>query len=66
MHDEIHDILAFLRQHAPFRDLDEATLARVGAALDVRYCRAGTRIVEYGQPAQWWHIVRSGVVAVYR
>lgn len=66
MHDEIHDILAFLRQHAPFRDLDEATLARVGTAIDVRYCRAGTRIVEYGQPAQWWHIVRSGVVAVYR
>lgn len=66
MHDEIHDLLAFLRQHAPFRDLDEATLARVGVAIDVRYCRTGTRIVEYGQPAQWWHIVRSGVVAVYR
>ena len=66
MSDEIHDIHHFLRQHAPFSDLDDATLARVASSIDVRYCRAGTRIVEYGQPAQFWHIVRSGVVAVYR
>ncbi|MBA4264374.1 MAG: cyclic nucleotide-binding protein, partial [Comamonadaceae bacterium] len=66
MDDEQHDILSFLRQHAPFQELDEATLLRVGSAIDVRYCKAGTRIVEFGQEALFWHIVRSGVVEVYR
>lgn len=66
MSDEIHDIHTFLVQHAPFRDLDDDTLARVAAAIDVRYCRAGMRIVEYGQEALFWHIVRSGVVEVFR
>ena len=66
MSDEIQDIQAFLSQHAPFRELDRETLARVAGAIDVRYCRAGTRIVEYGQEAQSWHIVRSGVVEVFR
>lgn len=66
MEDERHDITSFLRQHAPFGDLDEPTLARIGAAIDVRYCKAGTRIVEFGQDARFWHIVRSGVVEVYR
>ncbi len=66
MSDEIQDIQAFLSQHAPFRELDRDTLARVAGAIDVRYCRAGTRIVEYGQEAQSWHIVRSGAVEVFR
>lgn len=66
MSDEIHDIRTFLAQHAPFRDLDDDTLTRVAGAIDVRYCRAGARIVEYGQAAEFWHIVRSGVVEVFR
>ena len=66
MDDEQHDIIRFLRQHAPFQELDEDTLVRVGGAIDVRYCKAGTRIVEFGQEALFWHIVRSGVVEVYR
>lgn len=66
MDDEQHDISGFLRQHTPFRDLDEDTLSRICRAIDVRYCKAGTRIVEFGEEAQFWHIVRSGVVEVYR
>lgn len=66
MNDEQHDIVGFLRQHAPFQELDEATLLRIGGAIDVRYYKAGTRIVEFGQEALFWHIVRSGVVEVFR
>lgn len=66
MQDEQHEIIGFLRQHLPFRELDEDTLQRVGRAMDVRYCKSGTRIVEFGQEAQFWHIVRSGVVEVFR
>jgi len=66
MQDEQFEILAFLRRLAPFAALDDATLRQVAQAVDVRYCRAGTRIVEFGQDAQWWHLVRSGVVEVFR
>ena len=66
MDDERIEIIDFLKRHAPFRELDEATLNRLGQAIDVRYCRAGTSIVEWGQPAAFWHIVRSGVVEVFR
>lgn len=66
MDDEQHDIAGFLRQHLPFRELDEEALQRVARAIDVRYCKAGTRIVEFGQDAQFWHIVRSGVVEIFR
>lgn len=66
MEDERHEIVGFLRQHAPFRELDEATLERIAAAIDVRYCKAGTQIVAFGQDALYWHIVRSGVVEVFR
>ncbi|WP_180683269.1 DUF294 nucleotidyltransferase-like domain-containing protein [Tepidicella baoligensis] len=66
MEDERHEIVGFLRQHAPFRELDEATLERIASAIDVRYCKAGTQIVAFGQDALFWHIVRSGVVEVFR
>ncbi len=66
MEDERHEIVGFLRLHAPFRELDEATLERIASAIDVRYCRAGTQIVVFGQDAIFWHIVRSGVVEVFR
>ena len=66
MDDERLEILDFLKRHPPFRELDDATLARVVSAIDVRYCKAGTSIVEFGQDAQYWHIVRSGSVEVFR
>lgn len=66
MQDEQHEIIGFLRQHPPFQELDEATLLRIGGAMDVRYVKAGSRIVEFGQDALFWHIVRSGVVEVFR
>ena len=66
MDDERLEILDFLKRHPPFRELDDATLAHVVNAIDVRYCKAGTSIVEFGQDAQYWHIVRSGSVEVFR
>ena len=66
MEDEQIEITGFLRQLEPFRELDEETLQRAARSVDVRYCKAGTRIVEFGQEARFWHIVRSGVVEVFR
>ena len=60
------EILDFLRAHPPFDELPEEVLQRVATAVDVRYYKAGEQIVEFGQPAEYWHVVRSGAVEVFR
>lgn len=66
MQDEQLEILDFLRRYPPFKDLPEETLHQVATSIDVRYFKAGSRIVEFGQEALAWHVVRSGAVEVYR
>jgi CBS domain-containing protein len=60
------EILDFLRAHPPFDALPDEVLQRVAAAIDVRYYKAGESIVEFGQVAEFWHVVRSGAVEVFR
>ena len=60
------EILDFLRAHPPFGELPEEVLQRVAGAVDVRYYKAGESIVEFGQVAEFWHVVRSGAVEVFR
>ena len=66
MQDEQLEILAFLRTRPPFEALPEALLHTLATSVDVRYCKAGSRITEFGDEAEWWFIVRSGVVEVFR
>lgn len=66
MHDEQFEILVFLRRQAPFKELPEETLRAVATSVDVRYFKAGTPIVTFGQEALAWHVVRSGAVEVFR
>lgn len=65
MQDEQLEILSFLQGHALFKDLPEQVQHTVAAATDVRYCKAGMQIVEFGEPAQFLHLVRSGAVEVF-
>lgn len=60
------EILDFLRSLEPFRELPEEALRRVAASVDVRYFKAGTRILEFGETASAWYLVRSGAVEIYR
>lgn len=60
------EILDFLRGHLPFNALPDEVLRRVVGAVDVRYFRAGSRILEFGQAAEAWYVVRSGAVEIYR
>ena len=60
------EILDFLRQRPPFSDLPEETLNTVAAAVDVRYFKAGSEITRFGEEAQYWYVVRSGAVEVFR
>ena len=65
MQDEQLEMLNFLQGHALFKELPEQVLHVVASATDVRYCKAGTQIVEFGEPAQFLHLVRSGAVEVF-
>jgi CBS domain-containing protein len=60
------EILDFLRGLPVFQGLPEDALQRAAAAVDVRYHAAGQHIIEFGDPAQYWFLLRSGAVEVYR
>jgi CBS domain-containing protein len=60
------EILDFLRGLPVLQGLPEEALQRAAAAVDVRYHPAGERILEFGDTAQNWFILRSGAVEVYR
>ena len=55
------EIAAFLRRHSPFSGLDEADLARVVEAVEVRTVPAGTVVlVEDGPPSTAFWVTREG------
>ena len=60
------EILDFLRRYPPFTDLPEETLHKVALAVDVRYFKAGSPIIQFGEDATSWYVVRSGAVEVFR
>jgi CBS domain-containing protein len=60
------EILDFLRGVPALGSLPDEALQRMACAVDVRYYPAGQRIVEAGDPAQYWFVLRSGAVEVYR
>ena len=70
MQDEQIEIAHFLRRLTPFAGLPpeqaQAVVEQVAATTDVAYFKAGADIVLFGAPARYWHVVRSGVVEVFR
>ncbi|SFX25594.1 DUF294 nucleotidyltransferase-like domain-containing protein [Marinospirillum alkaliphilum] len=63
---EVTEVLDFLQQHPPFSELPLEVLQEVASQIEVGYFRAGTRILEFGQPIDALHLIRSGSVEVYR
>jgi CBS domain-containing protein len=66
MQDEQLEILQFLQRQPSLAALPVDALRRVAATVDVRYFKAGSAIIEFGQPAESWYVVRSGAVEVFR
>lgn len=66
MQSEQLEILDFLQKHLPFRVLPEDALHHVARSVDVRYFKANTPILKFGEPALHWHVVRSGAVEIFR
>jgi len=61
----MQDVADFLKDHAPFSDLDAAALDRLAAGVEVEYFTAGTTIFEQGERAQdRVRVIRRGAVAL--
>ena len=66
MQPEHVEILEFLRGVAPLAQLPEDELTAIASQVEIRYFKAGSRILEWNQQVQHWHVVRSGAVEVHR
>ena len=61
----MHDVADFLKDHAPFSDLDAAALDRLAAGVEMEHFTAGTTIFEQGARAQdKVRVIRRGAVAL--
>jgi CBS domain-containing protein len=59
------EVTHFLRAHPPFDALDEHTVERVAAAVEVEFYRPGTTIFSQGaEPVEHLRVVRSGTVEI--
>jgi CBS domain-containing protein len=55
--------LAFLRQHHPFSELDDASLQQVAGALEIVFTASGdTLLTEGGPPADAVGVIRKGAL----
>lgn len=60
------EVLEFLKQHPPFNGLPEKTLSWVATEIEISYFKAGSQILIFDQAIDALHLVRSGVVEVFR
>lgn len=60
------EILNFLRQYSPFNQLPEEELQLAAQQTSVAYFRADTQILEFNQPIDALHVIRSGAIETYQ
>ncbi|CAM3832477.1 DUF294 nucleotidyltransferase-like domain-containing protein [Bordetella tumulicola] len=60
------EVIDFLLARSPFDALPRETLEHLAAAVDVCYYKSGEQIVEFGQASEFWYVIRSGAVEVFR
>lgn len=63
---ELLEIKNFLLKTPPFNELPEKALDELSHYVEIRYFRANTPILNYGDPIHCLYIVRSGVVELRR
>lgn len=66
MQAELIDIRNHLVQHSPFNDMPEELVNQLTASIEISYVRAGTQILETGQPSTHMYYLRSGAVEILR
>ena len=66
MQAELIDIRNHLIQHSPFNDMPEEVVNQLTTSIEISYVRAGTQILETGQPSTYMYYLRSGAVEIFR
>jgi len=66
MNVEQQEIVEFFQKHAPLNSLTQAQLQLVLANLEISYFKAGSPILSFDEPANYWFVIRSGAVEVFR
>jgi CBS domain-containing protein len=66
MNAEQLEIIEFFQKHAPLNSLGEAHVQLVLANLEISYFKAGSPILSFDEPANYWFVIRSGAVEVFR
>ncbi len=66
MQSEQLEVLDFLERYQPYKALPESALHQLAQSIDVRYYKAESTILNFGEPARSWFIVRSGAVEIFR
>lgn len=61
---EITELVEFLTEHAPFRDLPRSALNALVHRSQLRYVRRGTRLLSVGESNDVMYVVRSGAVDI--
>lgn len=66
MQAELIDIRNHMAQYPPFDEMPEELLDKVVESIEVEYFRAGTPILDLGDPNTWLFYIRSGAVELFR
>lgn len=66
MNVEQQEVVDFFHKHAPLNSLTEAQLQLVLSNLEISYFKAGSPILSFDEPANYWFVIRSGAVEVFR
>lgn len=61
---EVTEVVDFLAEHAPFRELPRTRLTALARRIQVRYARRGTRLLSVGEPGGLMYVLRSGAVDI--
>ena len=60
------EIMGFMQQHAPLSFLTDEQMNLLVSHIEISYYKAGTPILNFEAPAQYWFFIRSGAVEVFR
>ncbi|MGF1703150.1 DUF294 nucleotidyltransferase-like domain-containing protein [Photobacterium makurazakiensis] len=60
------EILNFISQYTPFKQLPEDALKHIALNIEVSYYRADTMVLNFGDDIHDLYLIRSGTVEIYR
>ena len=66
MNVEQPEIVEFFQKHAPLNSLTDTQVQLVLANLEVSYFKAGSPVLNFDEPSNYWFVIRSGAVEVFR